>query len=512
MSPSVSESILVQQPLPRNAYFLIGDRAFDQEVVKNFAHRLRVSGFTLFHNFDDIQLLEKEQATLAILGHCYNPFDGTTGDETARHLSSALSGSESEFLDYLDQLGGRFVVLLSEANGDVATIADACATLPVCYHADENGLCLSSHSSLIKAALGLENNELMASLSQARFYHMGIRHCPGELTEVEGVKMLSPNQQLSFTKGSGALSLKRIFPRGARQEKSLDEVVEQVAEGLRRSMHCLVSHGKPMACALSGGVDSRVSLSATSDLREHVRFFTFAGKGNAERDLECTRELASRLKLDFTPVTLPQEVRDDDFIARYLFLQGETRAPNARETLQRMTHFGCSDGFEIRSSVSEVARSFMKRKFHVDQLPMMPAVMVPLYKRVPFSRYWHGRLEEVFADWVKRTNFSTVVESGYEWLDFYYWEFRVGSWQSLVLQDADYYTNPTVIFANRKLLELMLSVPEKYRQNDELQKRIMLALDNRVLDVPLVKNFGRKAALREVVESSYFLLYRTVMC
>lgn len=136
----------------------------------------------------------------------------------------------------------------------------------------------------------------------------------------------------------------------------------------------------------------------------------------------------------------------------------------------------------------------MKIKFHVDQLKMMPGIMVPLYKRAPFSKRWHRQLENAFGDWVQRGKFYEIELFGYDWLDFYYWEFRVGMWQSMVLQDADYYTNPTVIFSNRRALDLLLSVPESYRENDELQRRIMLALDAEVIEVPLVKNFGKKSS------------------
>jgi len=76
------------------------------------------------------------------------------------------------------------------------------------------------------------------------------------------------------------------------------------------------------------------------------------------------------------------------------------------------------------------------------------------------------------------------------------------------MQDADYYTNPTVIFNNRKVLAMLLSVPEQLRETDELQKRVMLEIDMDSLNVPLVKNFGNKAMLRELAEFTYLALYR----
>ena len=511
MPSEATYSTGLQAKLPRNSYLIVNNEKSSHESLGRFPSQQNFGEFLLYHNFDDLHFISHEYNTLIVLGHCFNPFDATIADATVRRLADAWSVDDGKFLDYLDQLSGRFLVIVAKANGDIQVIADACATLPVCYYADSKHLCLSSHAALIQTSFKLADSELISELAKTRFYNIGIRHCPPGLTEVDGVHMLSPNQRLSYFSKTGDLRFERIFPRDVRKELPLNEVVEQLADGLRRSMQCLVDYDKPLLCALSGGVDSRVSLAATQKVRERVKFFTFAGKGNAERDVACTQALAKELDFVFTPIILP-EVDDDDFASTYRRLQGVTRAPNAKETLQRLTHFGCQNAFEIRSSVSEIARSFIKRKFHIDQTALTPGVMVPLYKRVPFSKSWHKRLEALFKDWIEKTEFSEVSVAGYEWLDFYYWEFRVGSWQSLVLQDADYYTNPTVIFANRTLLKLMLSVPERYRANDELQKRIMLALDDRSLNVPLVKNFGRKAAMREALESSYFTLYRKMMC
>nr|WP_290701636.1 asparagine synthase-related protein [Halomonas sp. UBA3074] len=511
MSSETNDSTDLKTKLPRNAYLIVNNEMLSHDILQKFSSRQGSGEFWLYHSFDDLYYITQEQNTLIVLGHCFNPFDKTIANDTVRRLADAWCVDDVKFLDYLEQLSGRFVVIVTKANGDFQVVSDACATLPVCYYTNSNRLYLASHAALIQALLDLADNAVTSELAKTRFYNMGIRHCPPGLTEVEGVSMLSPNQRLSYTPKTGAIKLERIFPRVARKELPLDEVVEQLADALRQSMQCLVDYDKPLSCALSGGVDSRVSLAATKVVRDSVQFFTFAGKGNAERDLACTQALATELDLVFTPIILP-EAHNNDFVSTYKFLQGATRAPNAKETFQRLTHFENKDAFEIRSSVSEVARSFMKRKFHIDQIPMTPGLMVPLYKRVPFSKSWHKRLELLFKDWMEKTAFKEISEAGYEWLDFYYWEFRVGSWQSLVLQDADYYTNPTVIFSNRTLLKLMLAVPERYRENDELQKRIMLALDSCSLNVPLVKNFGRKAAMREALESSYFTLYRKVMC
>ncbi|EPC04226.1 hypothetical protein L861_02615 [Litchfieldella anticariensis FP35 = DSM 16096] len=254
-----------------------------------------------------------------------------------------------------------------------------------------------------------------------------------------------------------------------------------------------------------------MTLAATVGQRDNFQFFTFAGEGNARRDLLCTKKLSQLLSLRFEEIQLSNVHPSEEFSVLYHGLQGETRAPNVKDTFARQQYFGVNDNFEVRSSISEVSRSFVRRKFHTAEMALTADAMVPIYKRVPFSRKWHELIRQEFATWMERSSFRDVEKYGYDWLDFYYWEIRVGTWQALVLQDADYYTNPTVLFNNRKLIELMLSAPEKYRKDDTLQVMIMSTLDGDVLKTPIVKNFGKKAWFREILESSYLKAYQALI-
>jgi hypothetical protein len=490
---------------PKNSYLVASSDIGCDELLSMFSKYLNVSGYAFWHNCDDCYFVELIEKKIFCLGHCYNPFSGKVGKEAILELLEETQKGEEAFLCKLGELSGRFVIFLLSQNGSLTVFPDACSSIPVTYLLNAKGLLLSSHSGLIKKIFKLSDSSLVESLSRTRFYNIGIRHCPADLTEVEGVKMLTPNLQLFYQ--SDSISVSRIFPKYSRVEREVDEVVEKVSEVMKRSVECLSQFGKPIHCALSGGVDSRMSLAATVELRNFINFFTFSGDGNASRDIKCTKELADRLQLSFSPINLPENRYADSFFDLYRLLQGRTREANAQETSARRQSFGVCDAFEIRSSVSEVSRSFMKRKFHIENMKLTPDAMVPLYKRVPFSKKWHQHLRRAFAEWMERSSFQDVEKYGYDWLDFYYWEVRVGTWQSLVLQDADYYTNPTVIFCNRKLLDLMLSSHEFYRESDQLQIRIMKYLDKEVVQLPIVKNFGGKAKVREFMEHFYLSLY-----
>ncbi|PRY70909.1 asparagine synthase-related protein [Halomonas ventosae] len=513
MNGSDRQCLPKKSTCPHNSYLVVagaGPHAPDAELGSLFAHTLALRDVKILHNLDDCYTASAPGAgaDIVALGHLYNPFTGRVGREALLDLAAHWHEGLDALLDAASELSGRFVLLVLEHGKGLRIIPDACATLPIAYALERNQLLLSSHACFIRAVLSLPDDPLVKRLLASRFYHFGIRHCPADLTEVDRVKLLTPN--ISLSHDAGRLLLQRFYPTCRRVELPVDEVVAAVAAALRNAIDCLVRYERPLACALSGGVDSRVSLAATVGHRDRISFFTFSGDRKRNRDADCTRDLARRLSLIFEDVELSPPIPDDRFREEYRTLQGNTRRLNANTVLFRKQHFGDARGFEIRSCISEISRSFMRRKFHIRDLPISAHAMVPLYKRVPFMWSWHRRIFRAFDEWCRRVDFEAVERHGYDWLDFYYWELRVGTWQSQVLQDSDYYATPTVIFNNRKLLDMMLSVPEAYRMSDELQLMVIDRMDPSVMQLPMVKNFGKKAAIREFIESSYLKAYMPI--
>ncbi|MFC3285488.1 hypothetical protein [Litchfieldella rifensis] len=503
--------------MPFNSYLALPEgKVIPERLNVRFPCSMKAFGLEIKHNFFDKYYIKsgKMAVEVIVLGHIYNPFSGKSAEDAVLDLVEMYSESKNGFYDIFSECSGRFVALIGSGNGMLEVLPDACASLPVNYltFLDPHGsikVAVSSHAYFIKEAFALPSCSDVNEISKTRFYHLGIRHCPADLTEVEGVKMLTPN--LSLIHREGEIKIQRLFPRSYRSERGVKEVVGDVSRALLSSVDCLTKFRKPIHCALSGGIDSRMTLAAAVEKRDEVQFFTFAGEGNAGRDLLCTKNLSQNLSFKFNEIWLDDKCPTEEFSSLYRNLQGETRVPNVQETFARQQYFGTHDNFEVRSSISEVSRSFIKRKFHIGELALTADAMVPIYKRVPFSREWHNFIREKFEAWMESSSFREIEEYGYDWLDFYYWEVRVGTWQALVLQDADYYTNPTVIFNNRKLLGLMLSVPEKYRKDDSLHVMLMSKLDDNVLKTPIVKNFGKKAWFREALEANYLKVYQALI-
>ena len=70
----------------------------------------------------------------------------------------------------------------------------------------------------------------------------------------------------------------------------------------------------------------------------------------------------------------------------------------------------------------------------------------------------------------------------YEHTDSFYWEIRMSCWGVSVISSQQLYHRMTIPMNNRKILEMMLSFPREERKVDGIHKRIMLAMNPKVVD------------------------------
>lgn len=500
---------------PENSYVLVpATRQIDVEAkLVADARSIPLVSYRLMcrkaQQFCDAEL--PEGGKFILFGHIYNPFTGAVSQAAIRELMQIYAREgEKRFFESFDYCSGRFVLFIENAEGKLSVVPDATSSLPVAYAQDGDMLLVSSHPNVLGRLLDLQRDAELETLARTRLYRIGIRHCPADKTEFSGVKYLTPNLILELEKGR--LSLRRVFPREPRRIREVADVVQEVGDAMQSSIACLRRFKFPMTCALSGGVDSRVTLAATRGQRDGLHFFTYVGPGNEARDLAATRRLSAQTGFALEEVILsPERAVDEALRHAYERLTSMTRMPNFGDVAARSAYWGRNHRFELRSSMSEITRSFFQRKFLLpEDLPASARNMVPLYKRVAPRSTSARKIEQWFADWAERSQFQQVSERGYEWLDFFYWEIRVATWQALVLQDVDWYASPTVIFNNRKILAALLSTPKEGRSDDSLHRALIAYLDCSTLEVPFVKNFGWRAWLRERGEAAYFSAFAAV--
>ena len=104
--------------------------------------------------------------------------------------------------------------------------------------------------------------------------------------------------------------------------------------------------------------------------------------------------------------------------------------------------------------------------------------------------------------------FEQAKENPIDWQEQFFWEFRVPSWNGLVITGEHRYSfDITIPYNNRRILNLLVSAPIQDRINDTVYKRIQNKMNPRIsalgIAVTNVKHTQRRAKL----ENLYYTIH-----
>ncbi|MDP4118359.1 MAG: hypothetical protein Q8873_04115, partial [Bacillota bacterium] len=244
-------------------------------IIKKWS-KVNLGLYSLYYDPDLIfGLYRKEDNWIVIAGMVLNPFDGCNdSNEIAQKLYEYKSGSNIKFLNYLNQLSGRFV-LISIQGAKVEIFNDACATRTVFYDRYSSKVLVSSHATLIAAIMGYEiSSEALYFFYNKDYKEALIKRLPGLMSPYEEVLILSPNTKLTIPD----MKIVRFFPYKVNPSYgSYDDLEEEVSD-LMASQIKLLNAKTKIAMSLTAGMDSRLSLAASKDICADIDYFTFLTK------------------------------------------------------------------------------------------------------------------------------------------------------------------------------------------------------------------------------------------
>lgn len=414
---------------------------------------------------------------VAVLGLCINPFDGAgSNQQVADGLYASLLAGEERFYDHVDQLSGSFVILY-RINDKVRILQDCAATKPVYFHVGLTGeLVVASHAALIGQTFGLKRDPRVTKVfGDAAYKSDPSRYLPGDITPFSGLKALSANTELLFD----ARAVRRFFPRGALAEREVGEdLVEQIADFFRRQADLLAKSGRPLMIATTAGRDSRLSLAAFAHA-ESARLFSFhyPRTGHLSEDVETARALALALGRPLETYDL-SEYGDADF--GKAFSATNPVGIWAAAALCYIREFP-ENAIHIRSTVSEIGRVFYAKR---STGKVSPDVLSSAYTVTKFGR--SDFVVKSIAAFIKQSSFREDLFFNYNIFDMFYWEHRNSKWQNLLCQEAEMATDVFIPYNNRRLINLLLSVPERDRKAAKLHVQVTNLLRPDFSSIPYI--------------------------
>lgn len=404
--------------------------------------------------------------------------DTATWSSMEAAVSSAVEAftrSEDEFLDATDAWSGRYIVIFgAEANRHVMTDATGMRSA---FYPLSGRFVMASHARLVARLTHADRSPLMNAyreIVQHAIVHPHRRSLvmsmPGRSTPWSGIVYLTANTALDIE----TRQLRRVFPRRRPQRSTPAGAAALIAPRLSGQVSSLVDSGRPVAISITAGLDSRVSLAASRQVRDVVRYFTYRRDDvpSDDEDVATASSMAEALHLGYGVIDVGASVDPpelDSAIREATFLSHGRRIVAAYRTVFS------PDTIHVRSNIGEVGRCFYRRSLAAAEMATSPSD-IPARD---LARLWaHGGVSEpvvqAFAEWIQATGFRDVA--GLDALDLFYWEHRMACWHSNVVLESDFAFDTHVLFNSRWVLERMLSVPEEDRLRGSVFRHLIAGL------------------------------------
>jgi len=437
--------------------------------------------FCLFDPDLDAYSYDKQQATILLLGIVLDPLNAIDCPETILTiLLNKYLRSEEEFFNYVDILTGRFIILVASPNKRFI-FQDATGNRSLFYHKSSDEIFVASHAQLIAEIKNYEIPQEREDFVKSESYKRNVRHFPGILTPYPNIFVLTPNTLLDLDK----LEIKRFFPheRIKQQEISLD-LVDEVSNLFRKQVQMLCKKRK-LSVSLTAGIDSRLTLAATKEFKNLIFYYTYVTKGNSEheKDAYYAQKICNYLKIEHHLLSANETaVCEDDWEFLKVFRRNTAymRADSQGMLANALFKKHPKNCLHLKSNVAEISRAFYRKKVCLPPKYINPLLLSRLYGINPASLF----CIDAFKDFIEITNFKKASTFDYDFYDLFYWEHRLGCWQSLQILDFDMSQDTFILYNNRYILNKMLSVSLKERVKNTLYCEIIKRLWPEALRIP----------------------------
>lgn len=364
-------------------------------------------------------------------------------------LLAAWATSWDAFFERLMPCGGTFLLAVTGADGTVHLVPDATSSVQVCYAPHGEGWIAGSHPTLLADIIGEELSELGRMWPAHKLFSAGGIYFPGIRTQFASVVYQTPNHRLSLADGK----VTRFFPTRDIVERPLSEILDIVCPMFRSQLDWAAEH-YPLAIALSGGLDTRLTLAASRDIADRALYFTWQVGSMAVHveDMAVASQLTAHLGLRH------QEVRgatykDPDFrLAWSRMLHGTSNTPVEQQALYQAFPEGT---LHIRSNILETVRGFYTKNA-VNQPTRFTGNKLGRLFRGPTG----GDLfTSEFEEFMEVTDFTSETVRNYHYSDLFYWEHRMGVWLGSAVRSHRSRWETLSIYNNWLILEIMLGRP-----------------------------------------------------
>lgn len=472
----------------------------------------------LVHPKQKIHTFLSDNTGVALVGHAYDPFfDEYREDKLLEKLFEAFSRGEDNFYNAFNNWTGVFALFVYK-NGELKIFGDPAGMYTVFYGKCAENFYVSSHTKLLGDICNLSFDSYIEHLVNYKFYSLFGKTLPGDLSPYKEFKRLIPNHFAEYADKD--IRAERFFPRNGDSLVTLpyDQIVEKAATVLSGNMALIHKKWDRCAISLTGGCDSKTTLSCTTGNYDKYACFSYTSSESEDVDANAAAKICEICGLKHAIYTISDkdsDFKDIEVFRRLLeYNSGCIGKPNANDVRKRK-YFVDRDLFdvEVKSWVSEVGRAYYHKRFAKRKFPqkLTPRYATTLYKVFLTDRKLVKETDAVFKDYLEKY----FTEKDFEicpWYDLLFWEFRMSSWNGLVITGEQQIAfDITIPYNNRRLLWLLLATPVEKRITDEVHYEIIKKMNSKIyncgISVVNVKHTQKRAKLERIYLELHSKIY-----
>lgn len=429
----------------------------------------------LLHPQTEVRSLIDGDRSLHVIGRAYdvNRRELSRDQIVDKLMAVFVEGGQAELIAYAAWLFGRYIVIAENHEG-LCIIPD-CAATYACHYLqnDDRGVFASGHWSLLAEASGAKPNEVALSfMTSPEYFSPGGKYYPGLWTPYNRVRTLIANHFLQANRNSETVEQKRFYPTNPLLTRSALDVQEQFEDRLSQCLALSVE--TTTMISLTAGGDSLSTLSAyvRSGLQHDSRLSAFTYI-KTQSPVYAQFEDAFGASKYSRNVGLPHLVFgvdpvdfDSEFHKWYTksFPRG-ARYPSLARAYYENLPLDCTI---LISTVAEIGTTFYRERSSGN-----PSAENLASKFTTSAASKNPSLLSCMAEYIECTSFKPEKFFGFDWHDLFYWEHRNSKWASLWYSEVDMSGFAIVPYNDRRLIELMLSLPLSERTSRTLQNNMI---------------------------------------
>lgn len=390
-------------------------------------------------------------------------------DQLPAYLLEQYGKNYSEFLETLNFIGGRYVIIIGNAY-KVEVYPDACACRSAYYTTDKN--IIASHLEMIVDNFNYKKDPVVRELPKLGFTL--------NISPYLNIKSMLPNILLNFFTKETV----RFFPTCDNSYNNLtdDEKLNEVEDLWKQQLKYYTDNYNNLLFSLTAGNDSRVSFSLVREYREKIKFFTYSPKNLSTND-EGSYFIKS---LTIDNLVVKQILKDIDINHKFIYFSNEDNNFTEKELkilsknsikghgrflINHYTNnFKEQDIMHIRANLLEIGRAYYLKLDRLNHIKSVKNIFDNSFKS---SKYKINKemLDNIFSESINEMYYEELFD--YHILDLYYWENRMGRWFSEVLNETDSAFETFLPFNLRAIIDLSLSFGIKKRREDYMFKELI---------------------------------------